>query len=165
MPRKGKYNKEIVEKICLLIKTDSYTIAEICDQVSINQDTYFDWINKKPEFSESIKKAKGEFNDFLLVECNKSLVKKIQGYSVQEKKTVTADTGKRDDNDKPIVRIKEHSVTDKHFQPDTAAIIFTLCNRDPDHWKNRQTTEVTGKDGEKLGFTTVIKWGDKEIPV
>jgi transposase-like protein len=47
MPRKGKYDKEIVEKICLLIQTDSYTIAEICQQVSINQDTYFDWLKKK----------------------------------------------------------------------------------------------------------------------
>lgn len=144
MARTGKYNKEIVEKICLLIKTDSYTVAEICEQVSINQDTYYDWLKKKPEFSDSIKKAKGEFDDFLLAECKKSLVKKIRGYTVQEKKTVTADTGKRDENDKPIVRVKEHSVTDKHYQPDTAAIIFTLCNRDPDNWKNRQESNITG---------------------
>jgi len=144
MPRKGKYDKEIVEKICLLIQTDSYTIAEICQQVSINQDTYFDWLKKKPEFSDAIKKAKGEFNDFLLAECKKSLVKKIQGYTVQEVKSVTVDTRKLDDDGNPIYKQKEKTVIDKHFQPDTAAIIFTLCNRDPDNWKNRQENNVTG---------------------
>lgn len=155
MPRIGKYNAKIVERICLLIKTDSYTVAEICEQVSINQDTYYDWFKNKPEFSDAIKKAKGEFDDFLLVEARKSLVKKIRGYTIQEKKTVTVDTGKVNDEGKPIVKVKEHSVTDKHFQPDTAAIIFTLCNRDSDNWKNRQDTNLSGEvtltsDLEKL---------------
>jgi hypothetical protein len=64
---------------------------------------------------------------------------------VQEKKTITVDTGKFDEDGKPIVKVKEHSITTKHIQPDTAAIIFTLCNRDPDNWKNRQDTNVTGE--------------------
>jgi hypothetical protein len=77
-------------------------------------------------------------------------MKKIRGYTEQEKKTVTVDTGKRDENDKPIVRVKEHTVTDKHYQPDTAAIIFALTNRDPENWKNRYNSELTGKDGKDL---------------
>lgn len=140
----AKYSKEIVAKICSLMEADSYTIAEICSLSDINIDTYYDWLKRKPEFSEAIKKAKVNFNDFLIVECKKSLVKKIKGYTVEETKTVTADTGKRDDNDKPIVKVKERSVVKKHIQPDTAAIIFTLCNRDSDNWKNRQENNMTG---------------------
>ena len=51
-------------------------------------------------------------------------------------------------NPKPI--IKEQTTTKKHIQADTAAIIFTLTNGDPEHWRNRQTTEITGKDGKDL---------------
>lgn len=160
MARIGKYNAKIVDRICLLIKTDSYTVAEICEQVSINQDTYYDWLKNKPEFSDAIKKAKGEFDDFLISEAKKSLVKKIRGYSVQEKKTVTADTGKTTDEGKPIVKVKEHSVVEKHIQPDTAAIIFTLCNRDSDNWKNRQDTNITG---EMTLTSDLDKLSDEEL--
>ena len=66
----------------------------------------------------------------------------MQGYTIQEKRTVTSDTGKKDDNGKAIVKVKEHIVIEKYIQPDTAAIIFTLTNGDPDNWKNRQDTKV-----------------------
>lgn len=138
----AKYSKKIVENICSLIKKDSYTIAEICSLSGISQSTYFEWKAKKPEFSESIKKAEDEFYSFMIVEARKSLVKKIQGYTVQEKKTVTVDSGKKnDETGKPIVKVKEHTVVDKYIQPDTAAIIFTLSNRDPENWKNRQIVD------------------------
>lgn len=45
---------------------------------------------------------------------------------------------------------KGTKIVDKHYQPDTAAIIFTLTNGEPENWKNRQNNEVTGKDGKDL---------------
>jgi hypothetical protein len=146
----AKYNKKTVDDICSLIRSDSYTIREICSQTGISVETFYEWQKTKPEFSEHIKKAKCEFDNFIASEAKRSLVKLIQGYTVQEKKTVTVDTGKKDDDGKPIVRIKEHSVTDKHYQPVAAAVIFALTNRDPENWKNRQTSEHTGKDGKDL---------------
>lgn len=140
----AKYTKELLEKICSLIKEDSFTIAEICINVGISERSFYDWQTKYAEFADSIKRAREDFNSLLIVECKKSLIKKIRGYTIQEKKTITADTGKLTEDGKPIVKVKEHSVTDKHFQPDTAAIIFTLCNRDPDNWKNRQENNITG---------------------
>jgi hypothetical protein len=47
--------------------------------------------------------------------------------------------------------MKERIVTKKYIPPDTAAIIFTLCNLDPEHWKNRQNTDFTTQ-GEKVEF-------------
>jgi len=69
---------------------------------------------------------------------------------VQEKHIVTVGSGKFDVNGKEIPRIKEQKTVDKHFQPDTAAIIFTLTNAEPERWRNRQNAEVTGKDGKDL---------------
>jgi transposase len=146
----AKYDKKIVDKICQLIGTDSYTIAEICKIVGISEALFYRWKAEKVEFLETIKKAENSFNELVTVEAKRSLMKKIRGYTEQEKKTVTVDTGKKDDSGKAIVRVKEHTVTDKHYQPDTAAIIFALTNRDPEKWKNRINGELTGKDGKDL---------------
>lgn len=150
MARPTKYNKEIAERICSLIETDTYTVAEVCRLVKIAPSTYFDWINRYSEFSDNIKKAEAARMAFFVAEAKKSLLKKIQGYTVQEKHITTVGSGKFDVNGKEIPKIKEQKIVDKHFQADTAAIIFTLCNGEPDTWKNRQNNEVTGKDGKDL---------------
>ena len=141
----AKYSKEIVNHICKLISSDSYTVEEICSLSGINEATYYRLKKYKNEFCEAIKKAQEVFNEFIIAEAQKSLLKKVRGYTVQEKRTVVIDTGKLDENGNAIFREKENVITDKHFQPDTAAIIFTLCNRDPDNWKNRQDTNLSGE--------------------
>lgn len=135
----AKYNKKIVENICEMICADSYTIVEICRTVGIAKDTYYHWLKTKSDFSDAIKNAENQFNELIITEAKKSLVKMIRGYTVQEKRTVTADTGKRDENE-PIVKVKEHSVTDKHYQPVPAAVLFALSNRDPKNWVNNRTS-------------------------
>lgn len=154
----AKYSKKITDKICALIKKDSYTVAEICSMSGISESTYFEWKAKKPEFSEAIKKAEDEFYSFMVVEARKSLVKKIQGYTVQEKKTVTVDSGKKnEETGKPVVKVKEHTVVEKHIQPDTAAIIFTLSNRDPENWKNKFDGNMDLK-AEITGSVSIKEW-------
>ena len=145
----AKYNKKVVDNICALIAADSYTVAEICEKAGISESTFHDWKTKKPEFLESIKKAQDKFNELIIAEAKKSLIKMIQGYTVQEKRVVTIDTGKKDRGKKPILKIKEHSVVDKHYQPVPTAVIFALTNRDPDNWKNRQDTKVSADVGIK----------------
>lgn len=145
----AKYNQRIVNRICDLISKDSYTIAEICEKVKISESTYYEWLKTKSEFSEDIKKAQDKLTQDLLIECNRSLVKLIKGYTIQEKKTVTADTGRKDENHKPIVKVKEHSVVEKYYPPSLGAIIHFQTNRDPDNWKNRQENKLSGEVGIK----------------
>jgi len=161
----AKYNKEIVNRICELIGTDSYTIVEICNIVGINEATYHRWKSTKSDFCKSIKKAQDNFKELITSEAKKSLVKLIKGYTVQEKRVVTADTGKRDENGKPIIKVKEHTVTDKHYQPATAAVIFALINTDPDNWKNKQNSEITGANGSDLIPNIQIEVIDKREQV
>ena len=133
-----------------LIKSDTYTIAEICRQVGITPKTYHQWVNDYPDFADAIEQAKDERMQAMVIEAKKSLMKKIQGYDVTETKVVTVPGTKKDEKGNPKPIIKEQTTTKKHIQADTAAIIFTLTNGDPEHWRNRQTTEVTGKDGKDL---------------
>lgn len=146
----AKYNKKMVAKIVGLIKSDTYTIAEICRQVGIAPKTFHEWVNEHEEFALAVEEARDELMQSLVIEAKKSLRKKIQGYDVTETKVVTIPSKEKDKDGKGKPRIKEQTTVKKHIQPDTAAIIFTLTNGDPDHWRNRQSTEVTGKDGKDL---------------
>jgi transposase-like protein len=146
----AKYSKKIVKRVIELMKSDTYTIAEICAIVGIAPRTFYDWQNEYEEFAQAIQDAKDERMQFFVSEAKKSLLKKIQGYTVQEKHTTMVDSKEKDANGKPKPKIKEQKIVDKHFQPDTAAIIFTLTNGDPDNWKNKHSAEVSGKDGKDL---------------
>lgn len=159
----AKFSKKTVERIVGLIKSDTYTIAEICRQVGITPKTYHQWVNDYPDFADAIEQAKDERMQAMVIEAKKSLKKKIQGYDVTETKVVTVPGTKKDEKGNPKPIIKEQTTTKKHIQADTAAIIFTLTNCDPEHWRNRQTTEVTGKDGKDLFATKTDEELAKDI--
>lgn len=148
--KQSKYNIKIVSKICDIIAKDSYTIAEVCSMVGISESCYYNWQANVVEFGEAIKKAREKYDELVVREAKKSLMKKIQGYTVQEKHTVYTESKDKDDGGRNKPKIKEQKVVDKHFQPDTVAIIFALTNKAPDEYKNRQSTELTGKDGKDL---------------
>lgn len=159
----AKFSKKTVEKIVGLVKSDTYTIAEICRQVGITPKTYHAWINDYPDFADALERARDERLQMMVIEAKKSLMKKIQGYEVTEAKVITVPGNKKDEKGNPKPIIKEQTTTKKHIQPDTAAIIFTLTNGDPEHWRNRQSTEVTGKDGKDLFANKTDEELDKEI--
>ncbi|MCM1165177.1 MAG: phBC6A51 family helix-turn-helix protein [Ruminococcus sp.] len=146
----AKYSKKTVEKIVGLIRSDTYTIAEICRQVGINKKTYHEWINTHEEFALAVEEAREELMQSMVMVAKKSLRRKLEGYDVTETRTVTIPGKEVGEDGKPKPKVKEHITTKKHVAADTAAIIFTLTNGDPEHWKNRQNNEVTGKDGKDL---------------
>lgn len=159
----AKFSKKTVDMIVGLVKSDTYTIAEICRQVGITPKTYHQWVNDYPDFADAIEQAKAERMQAMVIEAKKSLMKKIQGYDVTETKVVTIPGKQKDEKGNPKPIIKEQTTTKKYIQPDTAAIIFTLTNGDPEHWRNRQSTEVTGKDGKDLFASKADEELDKEI--
>jgi transposase len=138
----SKYTKAIQKKITDLIEKDSYTVAEICLSVGVSERSYYGWRTNIAEFADAIQKAREIFIERNLVECDRSLTKLIKGYEFEEKKTVTIDDGAG----RP--KIKEQTVVKKQIAPNLGAIIHYQTNKDPDNWKNKQSTEITGKDGK-----------------
>lgn len=154
----AKYNKKIVNYICSIIEKDSYTIPEICKMVGIDEATYHRWKIDKPEFCEAIEKARDKFIKNGLVECEKSLMKLIIGYEYEESKTVVVNDGSNNP------KIKEKSTTKKHVAPNLGAVIHFQTNKDPENWKNKQSTELTGKDGKDLiNSIDLSKLSDEEL--
>lgn len=147
----AKYSKKIVKQITGLIRADFYTIPELCSLSGISESTYHQWKKDHSEFSEQIKRAREVRDEKTVVEAKRSLFKLIEGFYVDNYKTIYENSGKLDHEGKPIKTPKEWTIYQKYYPPKLAAIIFVLCNLDPEHWKNIfRIIKVTGKNGKSL---------------
>jgi len=136
------YTQERVKIICDALargetQETAYKLAGIV------ADTYYRWLKERSEFSDAVKKAQAEFQDWqmngILEDARKSLKTLICGQEHEEIKTEY----ENDKNGQP--RIKKQTRVTKKILPNPTAVIFALCNRDPEHWKNRVEQEVSGK--------------------
>ena len=144
----AKYSKKIVKRITDLIKKDSYTIAEICANVGISERCFYEWQKENAEFAENISRAREQFDEIIVKEAKNSLRKLVNGYEVEEKTVIYVESKGQDGASKP--KIKEQKVVKKHFQPNPHSVEFVLTNKAQGEYKNRQTNELTGKDGKEL---------------
>ena len=136
------YTQERVAKICKAIENGE-TNANAAKIGGIHVATFCEWQKTKPEFSEAVKRAKAAFEDWqlngILADAKKSLKTLINGQEYEEIKT-EYESGK-DGNPK----IKKQTRITKRILPNPTAVIFALCNRDPEHWQNRVANEISGK--------------------
>lgn len=142
--RKAKYNPERVRTIVDAISSGSY-YCDAAKKAGISESTFYEWMQSKAEFSEAVKSAEKRFHDWQMTEmlndAKRSLKTLILGQEYEEVKIeYEPDPG---NPTKP--RIKRQTTTRKKILPNATAVIFTLCNRDPENWKNRVEQELSGK--------------------
>lgn len=145
------YNAERVARICKAF-SEGATNEEAAKLGGIHIDTFYEWQKSKPEFSDAVKRAKDDFAQWqmngILEDARKSLKILICGQEYEEVKTEYEQDPSRPD--KP--RIRKQTRTTKKILPSPTAVIFALCNRDPEHWQNRIAQDVNGKlDVEQTG--------------
>lgn len=101
-----------------------------------------------PDISDAIKKGKAPVD----TEVENALLKRAKGYSYVETTTEfdVVDTGKVDEDGKPIIehKIKSVKTVKKEMPPDVGAAALWLKNRKPDKWreKREETIAVTSAD-------------------
>lgn len=144
MARPTKYEPERVNVILDSIRSgDSIKVAAA--RGGINLDTFYTWQKEKAEFSEAVKEARREFENWemegILKDAQKSLKRLICGEEYDETKTEY----EQDPRNPSQPRIKKQTVTHKKILPSPTAVIFALVNRDPEHWKNRTVQEMEAK--------------------
>lgn len=142
--RKPKYNPERVQIIHDAIAAgDTYEVAAAKAGISVK--TLYEWQAEKGEFADTIKRAKAEFerwqNEGILEDAKKSLKVLVCGTEYTETKTEY----EPDPKNPSQPRIKRQTTTTKRILPNPTAVIFALCNRDPENWKNRISQELSGK--------------------
>ena len=139
--RKPQWTDAKVEIMCKAIAAgksykDAFTSARVSER------TFYYHLREDLQFLQLVKKAEQEYQEWydsqIIVDCKRSLLELIRGYEYDE---VTTETG-TDLRGKPVSKKK---VVHKKVGPNPTAIIFALCNRDPEHWQNRVNNEITGK--------------------
>lgn len=96
------------------------TDQQLADILAVSVQTLHEWYYKFPDFKAAIVAARDRHNSEVL---EKSLIKRAQGYDVEER-----EQGNRGTQDIDIVKTK-------HVPPDTAALQFFLKLRSPERWK------------------------------
>lgn len=151
---KGKYHIWLQDDN--LIRIESWarmglTNEQIAKNIGVNADTFYTWLKKYPEISESIKKGKAPI-DF---EVENALFKRAIGYEYEEVETTIEEIdGKQR---KRIKKIKKVAL------PETSAMIFWLKNRKPEQWRKlnpvveaklNAETEKLLREAENLSLET-----------
>ena len=142
--RKPMFTPERVETILdSLRQGDSdETAAKIA---GINVSTFYRWQTENKEFQEAVKSAKADFEQWtlgeILSDARRGLKVLVCGTEYEEVKTEY----EQDPHNPNHPRIKKQTRQTKKVLPNATAVIFALCNRDPDHWQNRVSQELSGK--------------------
>jgi hypothetical protein len=140
--RKPQWTQAKVDIMCKAIANgkshkDAYTAARV------SYTAFYSHLKTDAEFIERIKKAEQEYQEWydskLVVDCKRSLIELICGYEWDE--TTTETVPSRDGK----TTVTKKKVVHKRAAPNVTAIIFALCNRDPEHWQNRVNNELSGK--------------------
>jgi len=143
-----KYTKKLVKQICDELSTGKHTIADTCKKVGISETQFYVWKKNKPEFAEALKAIEEQrilaFKDMAV----SGLAKLLDVFEYEEVHTDYVD----DKEGKP--KIKSQKRVKKFTMPNPAAVIFTLTNRDPTNWQNRQNVDHTSNG---KGFLDYLK--------
>lgn len=134
-----KYSEELTKKICEHLK-EGATITSTCAAMGINRKTFYDWINKKSNFCNTIKKAMAIPDKKVENALYKSA---IMGHRYKEKEFKAVAVGEK------IKMIPAKTIT-KIIPPNVTAQIFYLKNRQPDEWKDRHDLDVSGNVNIKV---------------
>ena len=139
--RKPQWTDAKVEIMCKAIAAgksykDSFTAARV------SKAAFYKHLAEDVDFQDRIKKAEQEYQEWydaqLVVEGKRSLIDLIRGCVQVTKKTRTF-------KDKYGKDVTVTVIEEKQLPPNPTALIFALCNRDPEHWQNRINNELSGK--------------------
>lgn len=108
--------------------------AQIAKNMGVGESTFYEWKAKHSDILEAIQKGK-EVVDF---EVENALLKRALGYTAEETKTYMKDDGEGK-------KTKHVEKTNKHIASDATSMIFWLKNRQPQSWRDRKETELSGQ--------------------
>ena len=140
--RKPQWTAAKVEIMCKAIAAgksykDAFTAARVSSRA------FYYHLRDDVQFMQAVKKAEQEYQEWydaqLVVDCKRSLIELVNGYEWDETTTESALN-----KDGKMVEVKK-KVVHKKAAPNPTALIFALCNRDPDNWKNRVENTLSGK--------------------
>lgn len=135
--RPTKYDKTYLKTVKLLADLGA-TTEQIAEFLEVNPDTIYEWANKHPEFSETMRGAKSQVDE----EVELALLKRAKGY---------LRTVERVGKDGEIIPCMEE------LPPEVNACKLWLINRQPKRWRDKQEVEHSGDLTVNLTLYTKTK--------
>lgn len=140
--RKPQWTDTKVEIMCKAI-ADGKSYKDAFTMARVSKAAFYKHLADDVDFKDRVKRAEQAYQEWydsqLVIECKRSLMELVRGYEYDE---TTTETGVDGRTGKPVTKTK---VVHKKVGPNPTALIFALCNRDPENWKNRVTNELAGK--------------------
>lgn len=146
----SKYSKKLVKLICDELATGNHTIADVCTKVGITETTFYDWKKKKAEFSQALKEVEAKRLEAFANMARSGLAKLLDVHEYEE---VTTEY-ENDKKGKPVVKGQKR--VKKKIMPNPTAVIFTLTNRDPENWKNKQSIDANANVNHTHSFSDFL---------
>jgi hypothetical protein len=115
-----EYNEQAY-KLCLL----GFTDTELADFFEVHEDTINEWKKVYPEFSVSVNRGKAIADAEVAVSFHKRAV----GYTYEERTFEGGELTK---------------TVEKELAPDPGAALNWLKNRQPNKWRDKKETEISG---------------------
>jgi len=146
---KGKYQYWLTPEGLLKLESwarDGLTDEQIAANMGITRATLYDWKNKYPDISDTLKRGK----EVVDIQVENALLKRALGYDYEEEtKEMTDATNEFGEAlynamGNRITTLSTVKSVKKQVAPDTTAQIFWLKNRRPDKWRDRKDVDVTG---------------------
>lgn len=140
-----------------LIEYGGAQLQDFCKELGINDKTYRRWLNEEDDFKKAIEKGREAFRLTLAHDLHETLAKVAKGSEHEETTTEYRPNPKNPDKPTITKMVKKKIV----IQPNVGAAIFLLTNLDPEHYQNRQRTDVAVKKDDEKPMT--IEEINKEI--
>lgn len=137
---KSKWETHVKDKLILVEgwARDGLTDEQIAKNLGIGIRTFYEYKEKYPQFSQSLKRGK----EVVDTEVENALLKRALGYTYDEETYEELSDGTS----------KSKTVT-KHIPGDTTAQIFWLKNRKPGVWRDKTAVEHSGEIKGNNPFT------------
>lgn len=145
--RPSKYSPALVDKICREIR-EGKSIHSLTTEAGMPcEDTIYEWLNTKPDFSEKYARAREERADRMAEE-----ILDIADDATKDTKEIKNDDGK------VIGEVCDHEwVNRSRLRVDSRK--WLMARMAPKKYGDKITQEVTGKDGNPIQVT--VRWGKK----
>lgn len=155
----AKYEEKSREVLQLI--SEGYTNKAAIEKANITEQTFYQWIKTKAEFSELVQRARKEGEQKAVRDVEAALLDLAKGMDYEDVRTeyeskLNPTTGQYEPVIKKQVRVK------KHIPANTEAIKFFLTNKAPDEWKNRIEQNNTGNLATDLRIKMVSEQPDDE---
>lgn len=120
----AKYDENIKEHIAALIE-EGHNVSSICKITGIGRRTFYEWKNRHSDFAEMLEEAEQRRLEELHELANQALKKKLCGYYQTVSRTVYTPS----EEESETLTIKQHTITRKYCEPDTALLLEVLGYR------------------------------------